>query len=364
MILSNRIAFGPLETRQGADRLRPITRGAGIMRVQEQKQRNLVHDEVLALTAVVRPILTGTLYALKSDVVNEAGGYQNLKLKMLPRLYRAGDGDCGICFEYAVHEAISRGDSSVIERMTDAAKMCKLEGDTPKSILFGLEKSGAQQLIDTADNILTDDSRLLYGTRGRPANLKRHLEAIAGAFRNRNTRPALPHSIRGLWKADLFFGYPGDDKDYWLGTTVKINTAQLEGSPGLRIGIVPTKQGRSDAVRKDDSRNLVICPLPHDADFMQIFYEGWRIVQAFIGADAQIPKEIDLPRPPDREVARILAERREFPVLDVIEAIAKFGQPELLETDAKQVGAQNLKGHAATDMMVAPLPMGPNLFTK
>jgi len=295
------------------------------MHVREQKQLNPVQDEVLALTAVVRPILARTLYALKADIVQEAGGYENLKLKMLPRLYRAGDGDCGICFEYAVHEAISRGDGSVLERMTDAAKLCRLEGDRPKSILFGLEKSGTQQLIDTAANILTDNSRLLYGTRGRPANLRRHLQTIAGAFRNRNTRPALPYSIRGLWKADLFFGYRDIDKD---------------------------------------SKNLVICPLPHDQDFMQIFYEGWRIVQAFIGADANVPKEIDLPRPVDREVARILAERREFPILDVIAAIAKFGQPELLETDTKQVGAQVLKGRAATDMMVAPLPIGPDLFGK
>ena len=73
------------------------------MHVREQKQLNPVQDEVLALTAVVRPILAGTLYALKADIVQEAGGYENLKLKMLPRLYRAGDGDCGICFEYAVH---------------------------------------------------------------------------------------------------------------------------------------------------------------------------------------------------------------------------------------------------------------------
>src|SRR6266446_3069326 len=100
-----------------------------VMRVREQKQLNPVQDEVLALTAVVRPILAGTLYALKADIVREMGGYENLKLKMLPRLYRAGDGDCGICFEYAVHEAIGRGDGSVLQRMTDAAKLCKLHGD-------------------------------------------------------------------------------------------------------------------------------------------------------------------------------------------------------------------------------------------
>ena len=132
----------------------------------------------------------------------------------------------------------------------------------------------------------------------------------------------------------------------------------------MRIGIVPTKQGRSDAVWKDEAKNLVICPLPHDQDFMQIFYEGWDIVQAFIAADANVPKEVDLPRPPDREVARILEERREFPIIEVIEAIEKFGQPELLETGTKQVDARMLKGQANTDMMIAPLPIGPDLFGK
>lgn len=81
------------------------------MRVQQEQQLNPVADEVLALTAVVRPILKGTLYALKADIVAEVGGYDNVKLKMLPRFYRAGDGDCGICFEYAVHEAMNSGEA-------------------------------------------------------------------------------------------------------------------------------------------------------------------------------------------------------------------------------------------------------------
>jgi len=57
---------------------------------------------------VVRPILQGTLYALKHEVIREAGGYEQFKLFMLPRLYRTGDGDCGICFEWAVHDAITK----------------------------------------------------------------------------------------------------------------------------------------------------------------------------------------------------------------------------------------------------------------
>jgi hypothetical protein len=297
--------------------------------------------------------LKGVLYALKEGIVRQAGGRDNISLALLARLYRAGDGDCGICFEYAVHEAMNRGDQRVLERVGDAIRLCRIQGSGPRSILFGLEKSGTLQLIDTAQSILTDESSILAGTAGRPPKLRRHLKGIVGAFRNARTRPALPFSIRGMWKADLVVGIPSADR--WVGTSVKINSAQLEGAPGLRIGIVPTKSGRTDRVRLDEARNLVICPLHHDEDFMQVFYEGWRIVQAFIQADAMVPKEVSLPRSIDREVARILAERRNFPVVDVIEAIGVFAQPELLETDDKQASLESLQGTVATDLVVAPL---------
>lgn len=323
------------------------------MRVHRQKQLNRVSDEVLALTAVVRPILKGVLYSIKKDIIKEARGYRNCKLKLLPRLRRESDGDCGVCFEYAVHEAMLDGDARVIERIVDAAQMSNVPGTDPASILFGIEKTGSLQIIRTAHDTLTDDSRLLYGTKGQPAKLRRHISTLTGAFRNARTKPALPHSIRGLWKADLFVGFK--DTDRWVGTTVKINPTHLEGAPGLRIGIVPARQGASDAVRRDENKNLIICPLHHDGDFMQVFYEGWRIVQAFLEADAKVPKEVLLPSPAHREVARILAERREFPVIDVIDAIAAFAQPELLDTEDSEVEMQVLSGQSTTDTVVAPI---------
>jgi hypothetical protein len=68
---------------------------------------------------------------------------------------------------------------------------------------------------------------------------------------------------------------------------------------------------------------------------MEIFYSGWQIVQQFITADAKVPREVSLPRQIDRHVARLLAERREFNVVDVIEALGILSQPELLVTDAR-----------------------------
>ncbi len=299
------------------------------MEIREEKQLNPVADEVSALTAAVRPILEGTLYALKSDVVDEAGGYAALKLKMLPRMYRQGDGDCGICFEWAVHDAISRSDPLIVERIEDALSKCRVPGTELSSILFGAEKTGAVQLIQTVNDLLTKDSRLLAGTRGQPVKLKKHITLVASAFRRQSARLALPYSIAGLWKADLFVGCT--DSDRWVGTTVKINERTLESGKGLRVGIVPTRQGESDAVRKDNRRNLVVCPLPHDASFMEVFYRGWGIVQQFISADAEVPKEVELPLPADRQVAKYLADRREFPIVDVLEALGPLSQRELME---------------------------------
>ncbi len=321
--------------------------------VRREMQLNAVGDDVLALTAVIRPILTGVLYALKADVVAEAGGYENIKLKMLPRLYRPGDGDVGICFEYAVHEALNQGDARVMERVEDALKLCNIKPPKPSSILFGVEKTGSIQLIDTAKGILTDDSRTLSGSQGQPPFLRRRLNTIAAAFKRPTTRNALPWSMRGLWKADLFLGSTQSQR--WVGASVKINPSQLEGAAGLRIGIVPTKQGKSDRVRIDQGRGLVVCPLHHDADFMQTFYEAWRVVQAFIAADAHVPKEVMLPRPVDREICRLLAERREFPAVDVIEVLKTFAQPELLTTDRETVGLENVQGVSDTKMILAPI---------
>ena len=256
--------------------------------VRSELQQNEISEEVGALIAVTRPILLGLLFALKDDVVAEVGGFDQVKLKMLPRLYRQGDGDCGICYEYAVHDAVRRQDPRVMERVYDAlSRHCKVPGRKLESILFGAEKTGAAQLIDSANEILTDESRLLTGKRSQPPKLKAYLNMLAAAFSRPSTRKSLPSSINGLWKADLFLGCV--DSDRWVGTTVKVNRQHLEPANGLRVGIVPARHGQSDRIIKDDSKNLVICPLPYDGSFMETFYSAWFIVQQFIAADARLP---------------------------------------------------------------------------
>jgi hypothetical protein len=120
--------------------------------------------------------------------------------------------------------------------------------------------------------------------------------------------------------------------DRWVATTVKVNPAHLEGAKGLRVGIVPARGGR-DAPTLDEDRNLIICPLPYDGAFMEIFYRGFGVVQQVLRADAKMPREVALPNSADRQVARLLIERRNYPVLDVVGVLDPLAQPELLVTD-------------------------------
>lgn len=306
--------------------------------------------------AVTRPIIAGIYHSIGQDVLSAIGRREDIKLKLLGKIRSQGDGDTGIAFEYAVHDAVVNGVPIVVERVADALGHCRINRGDPSSILFAIEKSGSQQLISTEIDLITAESRVLSGERGQPVKLKGHLNRLAAAFRRPSTRAQLPQSIRGLWKADLFLG--STEPDHWVGTTVKINRSHLEAARGLRVAIVPSKSGASDAIKNDEQKNLIVCPMPHDGSFMQVFYEGWRIVQALCEANFKMPKEVDLPSPIDREVARIYIERREFPVPDVLEATRKFAQPELLVADEAPASnvAFGADAQPETSTIITPFP--------
>lgn len=200
-----------------------------MIKVDKFIQNNEVNSEYEALFSVIIPILKGLFYSLNRKMVNEVGGYDKISLELFSRLYKQGDGDCGICYEYAVHDAILNNRPDVLERIDTAlVKYCKIKNGKPTSILFGAEKTGAIQLIDSVNEHLTDESYLLPGSVGKPIKLKKHIQGVVNAFRKPSEREKLPSSINGLWKADLFVGKTEPDK--WIGTTVKINPSQLEAA--------------------------------------------------------------------------------------------------------------------------------------
>lgn len=73
---------------------------------------------------------------------------------------------------------------------------------------------------------------------------------------------------------------------------------------------------------------------------------------------AYVPKEVALPRQAERQVAKYLADRRDFPVVDVVAALRPLAQPDLLRTeeqDAELVSRRESNPEVETGAVVAPI---------
>lgn len=320
------------------------------MKLQKELQRADVSDAARARIALALPVLKGILLALQRDRVTRLGGYEKITLSDLAREYREGSGDCGICFEYAVHDSLTAKDERVHSLLSNVLNdFCGIKSGA-ESILFGAEKSGGLSLIDTSATLVDNDSRVLSGSVGQPAKLKKQWDTITKALRDAKARDRLPSSIKGLWKADLFLGSSSEGR--WVGSTLKLNKSDFQGAAGLRLGIYPEiKKGEGPS--RDEKNNLILCPLPYDANFMEVFYSAFFAVKQFLLADAKVPKPVHLPNSADRFLAQQFEDRREFPVVEIIEAMYALGQPDL--TSESVVGPSSDDAAAPLDA-VAPVP--------
>ncbi len=298
------------------------------MRVLGGRQIGHVEDPVRSKLAMVIPVLKATLHSLARDRIERLGGIERITLHDLAREFLAGSGDAGICFEYAVHEAIAAQSALIHPLVSEVLEdLCKINGGA-ESILFGPEKEGVIPILETVQNSLTDDSVVYVGNAGRPPKLKRYIPKIVSAYRRNEERNRLPRSITGLWKADLFLG--NHSPDAWVGTTIKINPSHLQGAQGLRLGIYP-RRNKSDRPRHDEDLNLIRLPLPYDGEFMEVFYKSFFLVRAFLKSDAKVPKPVDLPDAEDRLLTEELSTRSEFPIVDVLGTLSSMAQPNLIE---------------------------------
>ncbi len=285
----------------------------------------------MAKFAMVAPVIEATLYSLQVSRVERLNGYDAVTLHDLAREFREGSGDAGICFEFAVHEAIATRHPMIWPLASEVLNdFCGIS-DGAASILFGPEKDGRIPILESVQDSLTAESRLYVGNAGHPPKLKRYIPQIINAFHRQEARARLPRSITGLWKADLFIGNPESDK--WVGTTVKSRQTGLEGARGLRVGIYP-QVNAADTPRKDDTLNLIRLPLPYDGGFSELYYKSFFLVRAFLKADAEVPSHVNLPDAEDRFITEELQKRRQFPVLEVVEAIRAMSQESLLTTQS------------------------------
>lgn len=291
-------------------------------------QSDEVGEATRARYTMTASILRAMLYSSQKEMVSALGGPQKITLEQLARIYQEGSGDFGVCFEYALHDSIRARHASIYPIIEEVLfSFCKIKGQ-PESILFGLEKNGSLNIVQTAQNSLNDESRVLVGKVGKPPFLRQRVGILERAFRSVRHRDRLPQSIRGLWKADLFLGSPSSGQ--WVGTTLKVNKEALEAAPGLRVGVYPsnTKVGPT----RDVQKNMVICPLPYRSDFMVLFGASFQIAKQLMYSKGEMPKAPALVYEDDLTVAEWLSARKKFPVMAILEALQPLMQPGLIQT--------------------------------
>jgi hypothetical protein len=317
------------------------------MKYTLQIQQSGIEEAVRARYAMVIPIFWGMLNSAKIDIVEQAGGYEKITLEMFARVYIESPGDYGICFEYAVHESLRTRHATLFPYVSQVMnEFTGIKGEAA-SILFGAEKSGRTHILESVKDALTDDSRLLSGAKAQPPKLKRYIDGIAKAFRSEPHRLALPASIRGLWKADLFIG--NTEQDRWVATTLKTRRQDLEAAPGLRIGMFPEER-RGQGPSRDNK--LILCPLPYSGDFMQLFGASFSIAKQIIAHKGKQPSRAALVYDDDQQVAKWLCDRAHFPLAEILRNLEPLKQPGLLKEEVENVP----DGKSATEA-TAPIPL-------
>lgn len=127
-----------------------------------------IEDPVRSKLALAIPVLEATLYSLARDRIARLGGLNSVTLYDLSREFRAGAGDAGICFEYAVHRAIAENNPLIYPLASEVLeKYCGIPQGAD-SILFGPEKDGVIPVLENVENALTDESRVYVGNPGQP----------------------------------------------------------------------------------------------------------------------------------------------------------------------------------------------------
>ncbi len=299
---------------------------------QDVHDLNLHREKILL--AMIGPILFGLTVKLKHEVTKDFGSINDILLRQLARSYRDNDGDCGACFEYAVHSAIRNNNPLVMERIQYALSLCGIKGNKTTSFLLGFEKAGILQISNELNNNLTPDSKLITNLYGESIAIKEYINAMINSFRKQSFRGALPTTIQGIWKADLFIG--NTDSDMWVAASVKINRLDLKYSRGLCLGIVPATWNKEPAC--SSKGGMIVCPLLYSKSFMELFYSSWQIVTKFLKNDAKLPKEMELYHPVERKVAKYLASMRDRPVFELVDNdLRQLAHPTIVELKATKI---------------------------
>jgi hypothetical protein len=152
------------------------------MKILRSIQISNVADPVRSKFAMVSPVIDATLHSLAHDRIERLGGIDKVTLHDVAREFRDGSGDAGICFEYAVHEAIATKNELIYPLTSEVLEdFCKIQGGAD-SILFGPEKDGLIPILESVQDALTDESIVYVGNKGRPPQTPQVYSSDSSSF--------------------------------------------------------------------------------------------------------------------------------------------------------------------------------------
>jgi hypothetical protein len=300
------------------------------------EQREPVDEYGRALYAVARSVIRALLDQLTAEDLTDLNTDRaDVTVRQLAKVVRLelDKGMRGDGFEWAVHEAIMGGESSVIEpvayAMGRASTRLKNAG-TPTSLMFGHERARYLGFLEAVVADAGEKAVLLPDGSGRPFAFG---PWVTIAAEGATSETLLGGRIRKVWKTDLFLGVEGSYR--YAAATIKSNWRLLEDGPGLRIGIVP--EHKDLRARYDRRGTLHLAVLPDPDGFMGMFNDAYSAVARAVLKIGKQPYGVYYEKP-SAKAERLQAQLEKYPeakVLDVEDALNEAAQQHLIGVERK-----------------------------
>lgn len=255
--------------------------GVAVGAVTFLSQKAPVDERGRAMYAVARSIIRALLDQMTLEDLEDLGrDRKEVTLRQLAKFARL-DRDKGMRgdgFEWAVHEAVVGREPEVVDLLGSALVRAspKFKGvSEPTSLLFGYERAKYLGFLAAIVQDAKASAVLLPdGSRGRPYYFDGPW--LRSAAKGKTGELELNQRIQKVWKTDIFLS--DEDRHRHVAATIKSNWRQLEGGPGLRVGIVPEAADLSPGVRFERKTGLWLTVLPDPNGFMGIFNDAYESV--------------------------------------------------------------------------------------
>ena len=327
------------------------------VQAKDYRQVAAVEDEQGATYAALRSLL-------RTWIENVRGGFFELydmkpptmTLGQLLPLYLQHSGSRGQAFEWAVSEAINDPRRSEVRGLIgDAMARCGLEGEDPRSILFGHERLSRDMFLEDLYDTVGESARLrLFRKNGRPYNLKPLVEKLRKEGIN-----ALDGPLAAFGKADLLLS--DADTPSFVAASCKHNPADVDRWAGVPVWITaqPVLGPQREPLDEDRENGRVVVTLPFDGQFMVAFERAeailTRLAHEVLGRSA---KGLGATDRLQAKMLRDLGQQIREPVLSVADDCDEMAQPGLIvvgESDMVRVPAPSWLTRIRSRLIGRPL---------